>query len=99
MSKLIESILCTIIGLAFIVGVYVFISDMCTSIQGAFNEGYYTGYSDGLKAPQSIGETQKILQGLGFYKGRIDYEWGPLTERAYCDYQASKYFEGEYDNE
>ena len=38
--------------------------------------------------PQSIGESQQILKDAGHYHGAIDYKWGVLTERAYCDYWA-----------
>lgn len=39
---------------------------------------------------RSIGETQQQLKDAGFYHGRIDYIWGPNTERAYCNYKAAQ---------
>ncbi len=36
----------------------------------------------------SIGETQQELRDVG-YPIKVDYKWGPETERAYCDYMAN----------
>jgi len=44
-------------------------------------------------AVMSIGDSQRALKDLGFYKGEIDYIWGPNTERAYCDWEAQKWFD------
>ena len=41
---------------------------------------------------QSIGEAQRRLKKQGFYKGRIDYKWGPQTEKAYCNWKATQAF-------
>lgn len=38
---------------------------------------------------RSIGETQQQLKDAGLYHGRIDYIWGPNTERAYCNYKSA----------
>ena len=40
---------------------------------------------------RSIGETQQQLRDAG-YDIKVDYIWGPETERAYCDYLAKPYF-------
>ena len=42
---------------------------------------------------QSIGEAQMRLKEQGFYHGAIDYKWGPLMDKAYCDWCATKEFE------
>ena len=37
---------------------------------------------------QNIGEAQQRLKEQGLYHGKIDYIWGPLMDKAYCDYCA-----------
>ena len=43
---------------------------------------------------QNIGEAQRRLKEQGLYHGKIDYIWGPLMDKAYCDYCAIGAFEG-----
>jgi len=44
---------------------------------------------------QNIGEAQKRLKEQGLYHGKIDYVWGPGTEKGYCDWCAIRAIEGE----
>lgn len=46
-----------------------------------------------VERPMSIIETQQALKAEGFYKGKLDGKWGAQTERAYCDWAASREFE------
>ena len=41
---------------------------------------------------QNIFEIQEKLKEQGFYKGKIDGKWGPLTDKAYCDWCATQEF-------
>jgi len=43
----------------------------------------------------NITEIQEQLRDAGYYNGFIDGKWGPQTDRAYCNYQAAKYFKKE----
>ena len=40
----------------------------------------------------NITEIQEQLRDAGYYHGVIDGKWGPQTDRAYCDYYATKSF-------
>ena len=40
----------------------------------------------------NITEIQEQLRDAGYYSGRIDGKWGKLTDRAYCNWCASKSF-------
>ena len=44
---------------------------------------------------QNIGEAQKRLKEQGLYHGKIDYLWGPGTDKAYCDWCAIRAIDGE----
>jgi len=37
-------------------------------------------------------EAQERLRDAGFYHGKIDGIWGAESEKAYCDWCASRYF-------
>lgn len=43
---------------------------------------------------QNIGEAQQRLKEQGLYHGKIDYIWGPLMDKAYCDYCAIEEIKG-----
>jgi len=45
---------------------------------------------------QNIGEAQMRLREQGLYSGKIDYIWGPIMDKAYCDYCAIREIKGEY---
>jgi len=72
--------------------------DLSKAKKKAYSHGESVGYERGLNIPQSIGQTQKILQELGFYKGRIDNIWGKNTDRAFCDWCAEQHFTVEIEN-
>jgi len=44
---------------------------------------------------QNIGEAQKRLKEQGLYHGKIDYIWGPETDKAYCDWCGIRAIKGE----
>ncbi len=44
---------------------------------------------------QNIGEAQMRLKEQGLYDGKIDYLWGPGTDKAYCDWCAMRAIKGE----
>lgn len=41
---------------------------------------------------QNIGEAQQRLKEQGLYHGKIDYKWGEMTDKAYCDWMAIQEF-------
>lgn len=43
-----------------------------------------------VEVPMSVSDTQRFLKAEGLYDGKIDNDWGPGTERAWCDYMAMK---------
>jgi len=47
---------------------------------------------------RNIAETQQQLREQG-YDIAVDGEWGPATDRAYCNYMARQCFEPEYYND
>lgn len=59
-----------------------------------FVAGYYCGKEKEPKLPppkvMSPAESQQQLKDLGYYTGRIDSKWGPLTDKAYCNYMADR---------
>jgi len=66
----------------------------CVIVGGTFWFGYKCGkvankYPEPLTPPvkiRSIGETQQQLRDAG-YNIKVDYLWGPETEKAYCDWK------------
>ena len=57
----------------------------------------YVGGKQALKYPEpftpkihSPAESQQELKDAGWYHGKIDGDWGPLSDAAYCDYMAAR---------
>jgi len=93
--RITKLIICAVFGITFILGTGRLCEYISYSQREVYTEGYYQGYCDCQNVPKSISETQEALKELGYYHGKIDGIWGPKTERAFCNYQAAKYFKAE----
>lgn len=86
MTKAMQMIRVLLVGIGFIVlaGMYCYIKFQEPQIIYIQDPNYI----------QNIGEAQQRLKEQGLYHGKIDYLWGPLMDKAYCDYCAIREIEG-----
>ncbi len=78
-----------LLAMIFIIGGTFWFAWHCSRIAHAYPEPFTPKI-------HSIGETQQELRDAG-YPIKVDYKWGPETERAYCDYMANYVQEANHD--